>query len=187
MGDLGCFSSTLTGESDSLIVPKLLIPKAVSDVCDAEGDVSAPILGAVSSGVGTGGRALRFGGIGGAVEGTGGVCVRVEGRDEISITHGNEAENGLMRGNASEILLESLHSTGDLIAIMLPGEAGQLSRKTGDEGADEARLIVLFGGKTVMPHLLVGRTGTGVSSGGVTGEFGSDGGEGSGTAASTDP
>jgi hypothetical protein len=179
IGDLGCFSSTLDGESDPLIVPRLLLPKIDSGILGAGGDISS---GVGSSGAGIGGRELGFGEIGGVIEGTGGICVR----DGTSITRGNAAVNGLKRENVSENLLEPAHSTGDLIAVMLAGEAGELSTKTGDEGAEDTRLIALFCGKTVMPHLLVGRAGAGVSSGGVTGEPGSNGGEGSGTASSTD-
>lgn len=159
MGDLGSFSSTLTGESDSLIVPKV-----VSGTFDAKGNISAP-----PSAVGIGGRGLCFGGTGGGT----------------SIPCGNEAINGLISESASEILLESLRSTGDLIAMMLVGEAGGVSRKIGDEGAEDIRLIALSCGKTVMPHLLVGRASAGVSSGGVIGEHGSDGGEDGETTEST--
>ena len=121
----------------------------------------------------------------GVVGGTGGVCVRVEGRGGISIICGNKVVNGLIRKNASEILLKSLRSAGVLMVAALVGEAGELSKEAGDEGVEDTRLIALFCGKTVMPHLLVGRTGAGISDCGVTGELGSDGGVG-GTTMSTD-
>ena len=114
MGDLGCFSSALTGESDSLTVPEWPFPKVFS----------TPLPEAESSGVGTGGRGVVFGGIIGVIERAEGVCAKVKGG--TSITCGNEAISGLMRENASEILLESVHSTGDLIAMMLVGENGGL-------------------------------------------------------------
>jgi len=78
--------------------------------------------------------------------------------------------NGLTRETA-----ESLRSTGDLIAIILVGETGAVSREIGDEGAEDTRPTTPSRGKTVIPHLLVGRIGAGVNSSGVVGENGSNG------------
>ena len=129
-----------------------------------------------------GSRELRVGGIGSRIEGTGGVCVEIEGTGRTSVSCGLETVNGLIRENASENL-ESLHSTGDLIAMMLVGETGALPKEVGDGGAEDTRLSVLSCGKTDTPHLLVGRTGSGVSSGGVIGRLGSGGGLGGDTIA----
>lgn len=136
--------------------------------------------GIASSDFGTGGRELGTGEVGGVIEGTGGVCLWIGGTGGTSVSCGNETVNGVIKESASEILFESLRSTGDFIAVILMGEAGALSKGIGDEGAEDTRLITLFWGKTIMPHLLTGRTGAGVNSGGVTGEVGSDGGGGSG-------
>lgn len=133
-----------------------------------EGDSAASPSGAGSSSVETSDGELGLGGIERPIWGTGRVCVRVEGRNETSITCGSEATNGFIRENASEILFESFRPTG------LVGEAGELLTKVGDEGAEDIRLITLFCGKTAIPHLLTGRTGAGVRSGGVTGESGLD-------------
>jgi hypothetical protein len=163
-GDRGCFSSPPASEFDSLIVPRLVsLPNVIFDT---ERDVSTSIPGTRSSGV------VAAGGVGGLIEGTGEVSVRV-----VSDPCGNETVNGLIRGTA-ECLFKSLCSTGDLVAIMLAGETGALSNEIGDEGAEDTRLITLSFGKTVIPHLLVGRTGAGVNSGGVVGETGSVGGDG---------
>lgn len=112
--------------------------------------------------------------------GAGGACVRIGGASGSSVSCGNDIVNGVIKENTSEILFESLHSSGDFIAIMLVGETGVLSKEIGDEGAEDTRLITLFSGKTAIPHLLTGRAGAGVSSG-VTGDFRSDG-EGGGGA-----
>lgn len=129
------------------------------------------MLGAESSG----GRGWGFcagGGIGSLIEGRGtSHCVGIGGTGGTSVSCGNDTAKGLMREKASDILSEFLHSTGDLIAMMLVGEVGTLSKEVGDAGAEETRLIALVCGKTVMPHLLTGRAGAGVNSG----EPGSDG------------
>ena len=138
----------------------------------------------MSSGFGGGDRGQGFCGIGGLIEGTGGICFGIEGTGGRALSRGNEAVNGLASEHASGIFLESPHSSGDLIAIMLVGELGALS-EIGDDGAEDTRLIALLSGNTVIPHLLVGRAGAGVSRGGVTGETGSDGG-GVRVASSTD-
>ena len=87
-------------------------------------DISALTSGAKPSGLGVGGRGLRASGIGGLVEGTGGICSRIGGTGGTSASFRNEDVNGVIRENASEILLESLHSLGDLIAMMLVAEGG---------------------------------------------------------------
>ena len=125
-----------------------------------------------SSDFGAGGGELDTGGVGGVV------CVGVEGAGGTFLSCGNETVSGVIKENASEVLFGSFRSTGDFIAMMLVGEAGPLSKRIGDEGAEDTRLIALFSGKTVIPHLLAGRAGAGVDNGGVTEEFRSGGGGG---------
>lgn len=125
-----------------------------------------------------GGGELGTGGTVGSIEGSGGICVGIGGTGRIPVSCGNETANEFIRENALDVLPESLHSTGDLIAMILEGEAGELSKEIGDEGAEDTRLITVFCGKTAIPHLLAGRTGAGVNNGGVTGGLGSGGGGG---------
>jgi hypothetical protein len=166
-GDAGCPSSALTEESDSLTVPRsLFFPSVVFGIWY---EISALVSRAGSSGVRMGGSGLGVGGMDRFTKGIGGVGGR-------SASCGKEAVNGLKSENLSEPLREPLHSTGDLIAIILVGELGPSLKETGDEGADETRLITLFCGKTIIPHLLTGRTGDGVNNSGVTGEGGPGGG-----------
>ena len=175
-GDRGCSSSDFAGESDSSIVTRLLFsPKVVLDTFDTERDIPMSISRTTSSDFWMGDRELGTEGIG-----AGGTCVRIGGASGSSVSCGNEIVNGVIKENTSEILFESLHSSGDFMAIMLVGETGVLSKEIGDEDAEDTRLITLFSGKTAIPHLLTGRAGAGVSSG-VTGDFRSDG-EGGGGA-----
>lgn len=81
------------------------------------------------------------------------------------------AIKGLRRENVSEILRESLRSTGDFMAMMLVRDVGPSSKEIGDCGTEDVCPMSLLCGKTIMPHLLTGRIGTGVNSGGVTGEI----------------
>ena len=142
------------------------LPNVIFDIFDMVLDSSMSISRADSSSVGAAGE------IGGLTEGTRGIA----GTGGTSFSCGNETA-------------ESLRSTGDLIAIMLVGETCVLSREIGDEGAEDTRPTTLSRGKTVIPHLLVGRTGAGVNSSGVIGETGSNGrgGGDSRIAASADP
>lgn len=151
----------------------LFFPRGIIDI---DRDISALASGAGSSDAWAGGWELGVVGVGSFIKGTGGVCARIGGRGGTSFSCGNEGANALINENASEILLESLHSTGDLIAMILVGEGRALSKAIGDEGAEDTRLIVLSCGKTETPHLLVGRSGAGVSSGGEIGELGDIGG-----------
>ena len=111
-------------------------------------------------------------------ERSGGIVAGIGGTGGIPASCGNEAVNGVISESASENLFESLCSIGDLTARMLVGEAGASPKGTGDEGVEDIRLITLSCGKTIIPHLLAGRTSAGVNSGGVTGEVGPDGGGG---------
>lgn len=168
----------MIGESDSLMISSTLPFLRVT--LDRGRYISASGSRVEPSNVWTGSHELCVGGIGTRIEGTGGACVGIEERGETSVSCDHEIVNGLIKENASEIL-ESLHSTGDLIAMMLVGEGGTLPKETGDGGAEDTRLSALSCGKTDIPHLLVGRTGSGVSSGGVTGGLGSGGRVGGGT------
>jgi len=129
-------------------------------------------------GGGTGGRELGIGGIRGLIKGTGGI--HAGGIGGTGGTSRGEAVNGVIREYISESLFESPRSTGDLIAMILVGEMGASSKEIGEDGAEDTRLMTLSCGNTDIPHLLAGRAGAGVNSGGVTGELASDGGEGGG-------
>ena len=126
---------------------------------------------------GTGGKETGTGGIRSVIEGGGSTHAGIGGTGGVSDSFGNATAKGVMRERGSEIL--SLRSTGDLMAMMLVGEMGELLKTIGDTGAEDTRLIVLVCGKIVIPHLLAGRRGAGLNRAGVTGDFGS-GGEGEG-------
>ena len=160
----------MASELEFLIVSRLplFLPNVILDIFDAERDSSTSISGTESSTVWAAGE------IRGLIEGTtGGISIGIAGTGGTS--RGIETVNGVIRETA-ESLFESLCSTGDLIAIMLVEETGTLSEEIGDEGTEDTRLLILSCGKTDIPHLLAGRTGAGVNSGGVAGETGSDGG-----------
>jgi hypothetical protein len=172
-GDRSCFPSASAGESGPLNATRLSSPKARFDT---ERVISALMSGADIRGAGCG--ELSTGETRGLIEGSGGICVEIGGTGGMFVSCGNETANEFIRENTLDALPESLHSTGDLIAMILVGEVGELSKEIGDEGAEDTRLITLFCGKIAIPHLLVGRIGAGVNNGGVTGGFGSGGGGG---------
>jgi len=133
-----------------------------------------PALISITGPLGTGGKEAGTGGIRSVIEGGGTTHAGIRGTGGASDS-GNPTAKGVMRERGSE----TLRSTGDLIAMVLVGEMGELLKTSGDTGAEDTRLIVLVCGNIVIPHLLAGRSGAGLSRAGVTGDFGS-GGEGEG-------
>ena len=178
-----CFTPTFTGGSDtSSITTSPHLPKVTSGI-DTERGI--PVLIPGGGPLGTGGKA-GTGGIRALTERGGTTHAGIGGTGGASVSPGNGTTNGVIKENMSEILFEFLHSTGDLIAMMLEGEKGGLLKTIGEAGADGTGLIGFCFGNIVIPHLLGRRTGGGLSRAGVSGELGLDGeGEGSGRIATS--
>ena len=172
--DRRCFPPDFTGRSEtSIATAPLSLPRVVSDIAGVERDILALI--SITGPSGAGGKETGTGGIRSVIQGGGSTHSGSGGTGGGSDSCGNATAKGVMKARGSEILFESLRSTGDLIAMMLVGEIGELLKVIGDAGAEDTRLIVLDCGKIIIPHLLAGRRGAGLNRTGVTGDFGSDG------------
>jgi len=172
--DRCCFPPDFTGGSEtSIATTSLPLPKVIVDFAGVEWDILAliSIMGVWR----VGGKETGTGGIRSVIQGGGSTHAGIGGTGGAFDSSGNATVRGVMRERGSEILFESLCSTGDLIAMMLVREMGELLKLIGDAGAEDTRLIVLVCGKIVIPHLLAGRRGAGLNRAGVIGEFASAG------------